>query len=53
MGCVVEVKVIITFGRLLDEADGRSKHNNDLSDAVIVCRLRKYSFFSAVRVEIG
>lgn len=23
MGCVVEVKVIITFGRLLDEADGR------------------------------
>lgn len=38
---------------VISDLVGRSKHNNDLSDAVIVCRLRKYSFFSAVRVEIG
>lgn len=38
---------------VISDLVGRSKHNNDPSDAVIVSHLRKYSFFSAVRVEIG
>lgn len=38
---------------VISDLVGKSQHNNDPSDAVIVSHLRKYSFFSAVRIEIG